>query len=93
MLEKAGFVEEGKAAKENFNLLMKGGSVNKLQKQTEPGDSEQETGKDGEQSVEKKQSDPVEKDEMPSGSGASKKTGADEKENESDAGAVKKPDP
>lgn len=39
MLERAGFAEEGKTARENFNLLMKGGSVNKPQTQMEPANS------------------------------------------------------
>ncbi|MBA3993358.1 MAG: hypothetical protein C0469_07510 [Cyanobacteria bacterium DS2.3.42] len=99
MLEKAGFEQEGKTARENFNLLMKGGSVNRPQKQSEPPDGDHEPAKDAEESLEKKQSEPVEKDESATESGglkgngsADKENGSSNKENGSSGAPVKKPD-
>ncbi len=92
MLEKAGFVEEGKAARENFNLLMKGGTVNKPQNQVETGESGSEPVQDDQQKLEQKQSTPSEKEETDTESGVLKNSPAQDKENGSSGTAVKKPD-
>lgn len=93
MLEKAGFVQEGKNARENFKLLMKGGSVNRPKTQAEPAEGDHDSASDAEQSLDKKQSEPVEKDEADTESGGLKNNGSADKENGSSGAPVKKPDP
>jgi tetratricopeptide (TPR) repeat protein len=92
MLEKAGFVEEGKAARENFFLLMKGGTVSKSQNQGQAGESGSEAIQDGEPKLEQKQSVPVEKEETDTESGVLKNSPSLENENRSPGAAVKNPD-
>lgn len=98
MLEKAGFPEEGKAARENFNLIMRGGTVAKPQTHVEQGDrgaagggpSEQNTGGTKEEKGEQKEEvEKIEKNETDTESGAGKNTGSADKQ---DLGSVKKPD-
>lgn len=92
MLEKAGFVEEGNAARESFKLLMKGGTVSKPQNQGLAGESGGEPVHDGEQKLEQKQSAPIEKEETDTESGVLKNSPSLEKENGSPGASVKKPD-
>lgn len=92
MLDKAGFTEEGKAARENFNLLMRGGQVAKPQNQVEQGVRDTEPASSGGENpggTDVSEKVKVPKDETDTESGAVKNGGADDKQ---DSGSVKKPD-
>ncbi|HNB23320.1 MAG TPA: tetratricopeptide repeat protein [Candidatus Melainabacteria bacterium] len=88
MLEKAGFIEEGKAAKENFRLLMRGGVI------TSPPKNEVTTdttlNKDSDDSPEQK-ADKVEKEDTDSDNKPEKNANSSGKENSDAAGALRKP--
>lgn len=93
MLERAGFTEEGKTAKENFKLLMKGGTVNSPQSQTRQGEGDSESGSEMQTDSTEKKSEPVEKGETDTESGVVKKDNNGEKENDAKDEATKKPEP
>ena len=85
MLERAGFAEEGKTARENFNLLMKGGSVNKPQTQVEPDNSPDPPSKGTDENPEQSKDDTE--------SGVLKKETSSEKESGAVGGELKKVEP
>jgi len=92
MLERAGFREEGKSARENFKILMNGGTVNRQQRQTSTGVDGSAVDTDNEQSSDKKNSEQVEKEESDTESGVVKKEGANEKNNDTKDNSSEKPD-
>jgi len=95
MLEKAGFLEEGKAARENFNLLLKGGTVAAPKNQVEQGVTAQPSAKEGTESggaSKTEAADKSENEELNAESGAAKNSGSTSKENSSGGGALTKPD-
>lgn len=95
MLEKAGFLEEGKAARENFNLLLKGGTVAAPKNQVEQGVPDQPLRKEGEESGGSSKieaGEKVEKDEFDAESGGAKNSVSTSKENSAGGGALTKPD-
>ncbi|MCC6980664.1 MAG: tetratricopeptide repeat protein [Candidatus Melainabacteria bacterium] len=92
MLERAGFAEESKTAKENFNLLMKGGTVNRPQSQTRPGEADSSPAGETAPETTEKKSEPAEKVETDSESGAEKKESNGDKDNDAKEDASKKPE-
>ncbi len=95
MLEKAGFLEEGKAARENFNLLLKGGTVAAPKNQVEQGVTDPPSRKEGEESGRASRTeaaDKAENDELNAESGGAKNSGSTSKENSSGRSALTKPD-
>lgn len=95
MLDKAGFTEEGKVARSNFNLLMKGGTLptastpkNQEEQRVTDSPSIKEDGPASE-STKSEPEEKVEKDENTVEGGSSKTSG---KENGVTGGALRKPD-
>jgi tetratricopeptide (TPR) repeat protein len=82
MLERAGFAEEGKTAKENFRLLMKGGTINSPQSQPRQGESDSAQGAESPLDTAEKKAEPEEKVETDIESGVVKKEVSGEKIND-----------
>lgn len=106
MLDKAGFTEEGKIARANFNLLMKGGtlpnsSTSSTSSSSTPKNQEEQGVIDSPSSKEEvpaskstksEQEEKVEKDEGAVESGSAKNSNSSGKENGATGGALRKPD-
>lgn len=100
MLDKAGFVEEGKTAKENFNLLMKGGVLNTPQSQVTSPETPDQPSIPGEPGNSRKPSDGNDKDDKSKKNDTDTESGADKRNDSSGSeGSApgdsdsKKPDP
>lgn len=95
MLDKAGFIEEGKAARENFNLLLRGGTVAAPKNQVEQAVTGTPPAKDSGESGGANKTEPVEKvekDEFDAENSGAKNSNSQGKENSTAGGALKKPD-
>lgn len=79
MLERAGFVEEGKVAKDNYKLLMKGGTVSRRQAPATPVEGDSKSDSETENEPEDKK-DSVRKNDVDTDSG-------DKKDSEKESGA------
>jgi tetratricopeptide (TPR) repeat protein len=95
MLEKAGFAAEGKTVRENFNVLMKGGTLAAPKNQVEQGITDSVLNKDSDTSAESKKSEPgekAEKDEFDAESAGTKTPNSNGIESGTGGGALRKPD-
>lgn len=106
MLDKAGFTEEGKIARANFNLLMKGGTLpnsstsstsssSTPKNQEEQGVIDSPSSKEevpASESTKSEQEEKVEKDEGAVESGSAKNSNSSGKENGATGGSLRKPD-